>query len=179
MSAHEIQFTYEKDRAYNATLWLLHQHGGMLNRLKLIKLVFLADLEHLAKYGRPIVGGRYVAMKHGPVASELLSDIQRRTPGLPFSPVNLNVVANQPVNEEYLAESDIEVLRDVNTEFGDYDRFALRNRTHRYNSWSKNFLGENTSYPLPYEDFFLDVPEERRVMLDVIRDTQDAWGLLS
>lgn len=180
MSVQPIKFPYVRERAYNAVLWLLHQHGGMLDRIKLIKLVFLVDLEHLSRYGRPVVGGGYVAMKHGPVASWLLHDINCPSVDLPFEAVGpFNVRAKTLINEEHLSESDIEVMRDVNARFGDLDRFVLRDLSHCYKCWERNFDGENTSYPLPYEDFFLDIPEERQGMLEVIRDEQEAWALLS
>lgn len=176
-----IRFAYTQERAYNAILWLLHQHGGTLKKLKLVKLVFLADLEHLVRYGRPIVGGDYVAMPHGPVASSLLNDIN--SSGLNNPPFRLisqyDVGAIASVDEDQLSESDMEVLREVNTQFGDMDQFKLRDLTHNYEAWKKNYLGNNSSYPLPYEDFFLNIPDDRQEMLDIIRDRQEAWALLT
>ena len=37
--------------------------------MKAIKLIYLADRLHLRKYGRPIIGDMYWAMKLGPVGS--------------------------------------------------------------------------------------------------------------
>lgn len=180
MATQLINFPYTKERAYNAVLWLLHQHSGTLNRLKLVKLVFLADLQHLSLYGRPIVGGHYFAMEHGPVASEMFDDIRCRNINVPFECVPpYEVKANALVDEEHLSESDIEVLREVNAKYGDMDRFALRDLTHGFKSWKKNYPNDGSSHPLPYEDLFLDLPEERQAMLDVIRDNQEAWALLS
>ena len=45
-----VEFRYDQERAWNAVLWFLHQHGGALDFLKLIKLAFFADRLHLAKY---------------------------------------------------------------------------------------------------------------------------------
>ena len=36
---------------------------------KIFKVLYFADREHLAKYGRPITGDTYVAMEYGPVPS--------------------------------------------------------------------------------------------------------------
>jgi uncharacterized phage-associated protein len=35
----------------------------------LSKVLYHADKAHLSRYGRPIIGDRYIAMKHGPVPS--------------------------------------------------------------------------------------------------------------
>lgn len=178
-----IQFPYIKERAYNAILWLLHQHGGKLNRLKLMKLVFFVDLEHLSRYGRPVIGGHYVAMEHGPVASEMLNDINNTKyckSDKPFECVSqYDVAAIGPVDEDHLSESDIEILREVNSKYGDMDKYAIRDLTHNFKSWRKNYPNDSSSHPLPYEDFFLDLPADRQDMLEIIRDRQDAWALLS
>jgi len=36
---------------------------------KVFKILYLAERAHLVKYGRPIVGDTYMAMKYGPVPS--------------------------------------------------------------------------------------------------------------
>jgi uncharacterized phage-associated protein len=40
-----------------------------LNKMKAIKLIWLADRFHLRKYGRPIIGDVYFALPYGPVPS--------------------------------------------------------------------------------------------------------------
>ena len=195
MTAQSIRFPYVKERAHNATLWLLHQHGGMINKLKLVKLVFFADLEHLLCHGRPIVGGSYVAMQHGPVSSELLYDINNINNSGDDIPFRLqpayNVKALAPVNEDYLSESDIKVLRGINNQHGDSDRFALRDLTHEFKLWEKNYPNDQSSHPIPYDDFFMELPPKykpamnipdvggREDMLEIIKDRQEAWAMLS
>ncbi len=44
-----------------------------MSYMKLIKLLYLADREALARWGRPITTDTYVAMKHGPVLSYILN----------------------------------------------------------------------------------------------------------
>ena len=71
-----ITFDYNQQKAFQVILWFLGRHGERLEKLKLVKLIFFADREHLHRYGRPIVGGRYVAMPLGPVASQCLDDMR-------------------------------------------------------------------------------------------------------
>ncbi|KJU85736.1 hypothetical protein MBAV_002070, partial [Candidatus Magnetobacterium bavaricum] len=42
---------------------------GSTDKLKLIKLIFLADKYHLINYGRTITNDSYLAMEYGPVGS--------------------------------------------------------------------------------------------------------------
>jgi hypothetical protein len=56
-----------------AILFLLQEaekQGRALTQYQIVKSVFIADLQHLRKFGRPISFDNYVAMKFGPVPSE-------------------------------------------------------------------------------------------------------------
>jgi uncharacterized phage-associated protein len=175
----KIKFPYNRRRAIQAVLWFLNRHGGRLNKMHLVKLVFLADQNHLFRYARPIVGGQYFAMKLGPVPSELLDDIDRSaTDGtLPFTLKAYDVVTGASANEDFLSESDIETLEAVNAKYGDMDKYRLSRLTHRLRAYVANQPeasgGRNQ---LPYEDFFLD--SEDKTILEVIRDDQEAWASL-
>ena len=169
-----ITFAYDGARASHAARWLMSRHGGTLDRIKLIKLVFLADRLHLARYGRPIVGGRYCAMAHGPVASELYDAIKEGKLSGVAEPIPPKLELSAMADEDCLAESDVEVLKEINDQYGPWDTFRLRDLTHRFVAWSKNHKGDKSSYPLPYEHFFDDLPAEDREMLDLIRETQEA-----
>jgi uncharacterized phage-associated protein len=171
-----IVFQYDSSRAAQAVLWLLHKHGGAMDKLKLVKLVFYADRDHIAKFGRPIAGGPYVAMKHGPVSSKLLNDLAQAAPGAgyPFEARGRRVLALSQVDENELSESDMSVLEAVNAQYGNLDTFRLRDLTHELKAWRKNYPDPkaNTSHPLPYEDFFLDLDDDG--ILKIIRDHQQA-----
>ena len=175
-----ICFPYNSERATQVVLWLLHKHGGSIDKLKLVKLAFYADREHLACYGRPIIGGSYKAMPHGPVSSELLDHLDVATPqaDLPFTTQGRCVSANQSVNEDKLSESDIEILEKIDNEYGRHDPITLRNMTHELKAYKKNYpdINANTSNELPYEDFFLDLKDNS--ILDIISDNQEAWAEL-
>ena len=170
-----ISFPYDAEKATQAVLWLLYKHGRAINRLKLVKLLFYADREHLSRYGRPIVGGHYVTMQHGPVSSELLNHINKASADTEAAFVNedLRVLARGPVDEDKLSESDIEVLNQIDNKYGRYDRFVLRDLTHELQAWKKNYPNpeEDTSYALPYEDFFLDLEDDG--ILEIIREHQE------
>src|SRR5438105_4403367 len=52
-----------------AAEFLRHEPGKQMSRLRLIKLLYIADREALLETGRPITSDTIVAMKHGPVLS--------------------------------------------------------------------------------------------------------------
>ena len=144
-----ISFPYDDVRASHAARWLLSRHGGKLDRIKLIKLVFLADRLHLARYGRPIVGGQYVSTTHGQASFELCSAIDAGTLESVAEAAPLQLEATAEADGDYLAESDVEVLRET---------------SDRYGAW-------DDAVPLPYERVELDV-------LHLILDDQEAEAAL-
>src|SRR4029077_20807287 len=84
------------------------------------KVLFHADKMHLSRYGRPISGDRYIAMRHGPVPSAAY-DILKALRGDPsFSPPErargaLNVEdyavrALRDADETVLSASEMECL---------------------------------------------------------------------
>jgi hypothetical protein len=61
------------DKILEAVLFLLQEaarRGQTLTQYDIVKSVFVADIFHLKKFGRPITFDNYTAMKFGPVPSE-------------------------------------------------------------------------------------------------------------
>ncbi len=63
-----IRFKFDPEKAVEVILYVANRvNDPGFHRIS--KLLYFADREHLAKYGRFISGDSYVAMKHGPVPS--------------------------------------------------------------------------------------------------------------
>ena len=174
-----ISYPFEAEKAANTVLWLLHQHGGRLSVLKLVKLIFFADRLHLIRYGRPIFGGRYSALPHGPVPSELYETMSKAGDATKdYRRVGYDLEALNSYNEEYLAESDLEVLSEINKALGSKDKWALRDLSHELKPWKNNFKADGEdpreSFAIPYEDFFADFPPEKMQMLEIMKEDEAA-----
>ena len=170
----DIDFKYNRDKARNAVLWVIHNNGGPVDKMRLVRLAFLADRASLSRHGRPIFGGKYMAMSHGPVSSELLDDLNGRVqephPLFVYQKQNHSVEALSKLNDEHLSVSDLKVLSEIMKEYGLMDAWMLGDLIRTLNAWKSNFQG--TSSVLPYEDFFLDLPEEEQDMLKIIEEDQ-------
>jgi uncharacterized phage-associated protein len=92
------------------------------------KVLFHADKAHLSRYGRPISGDHYVAMKHGPVPSATY-DILKTLRGESAFPLperalgaldvqGYSVRALRQADEGVLSKSDIECLTESAREHG-------------------------------------------------------------
>ena len=61
----------ERKTTQMAAYFISHE-GGEISKLKLIKLLYLAERESLRQHGRVMTGDRFVAMPYGPVLSMTL-----------------------------------------------------------------------------------------------------------
>jgi uncharacterized phage-associated protein len=149
-----------------------------MDKLKLIKMIFLADREHLVRYGRPIVGGNYVAMDLGLVSSNLKDYIEGKTvlEDLPFVIQDkYNLVATQPTAGDQLSESELEVLDEIYDKCKHIDSVKLGLLTHKYKAWKNNAPARGSSKSVPYEDFFED--KDSKDMLALALEEQEIRDL--
>jgi len=162
-----LEFDYKK--ATQAINYLTKKEGGQIDKLKLIKLVYLADRYHLRRYGRPMVNDAYFAMPLGPVGSSV-KDIAEFSDFLDKSELDYagayigrgaqpnTVVSINDVDTGVFSKSEKEALDFAYTEFGNQTASSLVNITHRYPEWGKFKSAlesrETTRGPMSYTDFF-------------------------
>ncbi|MBI5409364.1 MAG: SocA family protein [Nitrospirae bacterium] len=120
------------------------------DKIKLVKLIYLADKYHLIRYGRTITNDDYYAMEHGPVGATV-KDV------LSLDPFNIppktskylstliikddeNHFRENPgakINFDMLSDTDKEALDFVIEKFGRMGQWKLRDYTHKYPEWHK------------------------------------------
>lgn len=165
----ESQTTYKK--ATQALNFLASKKDGKINKMKAIKLIFLADRLHLRKYGRPIVGDVYWAMKLGPVGS-CAKDVAEHAVGnfpsayayarkylKPIDEKKQEFVSLKDPDMSVFSKTDIDCLEAVYQEFADRDQFELADLTHLLPEWRKykNGLKEGKKrIRMDYGDLFSD-----------------------
>jgi len=71
-------------------LFVLQQLGGMADFIKIFKIIYFANREHLATYGRPIIDDDFIAMQNGPVPSWLYDAVKLE---------NKNIGVYKPVSD--------------------------------------------------------------------------------
>ncbi len=150
------------------------------DKIKLVKLVYLADKYHLIRYGRTITNDDYYAMEHGPVGTtvkdvlsfdEILSKKALRYASSLIEKTdnnNFKVKSDTKNTFDMLSDTDKEALDFVIEKFGKMSSFKLRDYTHRYPEWYK------------YEDLFKNRLTRRGVRLRLTRSQRiDTKELLS
>ncbi len=165
-----ISFTMNQDKALQTLLWILNKKQG-IDIYNIMKIVFAADCYHLTKYGRPVYGDKYMAMKDGTVPS-FMYDLVRLKSNMPFFHCSKNgLQANSVPNMNFFSESDIEALEYGLKEYGDLKFGEIRDKNHQHRAWKKheNELKKNfgpKAIPIDYEDM-IDDPEVIKDLIEL------------
>lgn len=114
------RFKFDAEKAIEVLLYISQQTTNLYNALKVL---YFADKQHLAKYGRFICGDSYVALQYGPVPDYTynLAKLVRGDGWMPYCDVGTEAKSAfrvgqrtiEPLREpnlDFLSESDIECL---------------------------------------------------------------------
>jgi uncharacterized phage-associated protein len=141
-----MNLRFQHERATQAAAHLLYRRGGTMSYMKLLKLLYLADRKALVEHGRPITFDRYVAMKHGPVLSQVYDlMVGEEAPDSPPSywrslisePADYRVRllhADPPVDA--LSPAQLALLDNIFDEFGAMYRWNLVRYVHTLPEWT-------------------------------------------
>ncbi len=125
---------------------------GPMDRLRLLKLLYIADREALQERGVPIIGGLLVAMDHGPLHSEVYDLIkgahvnEADWSAYIISQGHMMTLKNDPGRLD-LSPFEIDKLNAVTAHYQDVDIWKLSELTHDFEEWKDAFV-KGTSRPI-------------------------------
>lgn len=139
---------------------------GPTDRLRLLKLLYIADREALKQRGAPILGGLMVAMKHGPLHSEVYDLIkgshasEAEWSACFQSQGNTISMIHDPGRID-LSPFEIDLLNATADRYRDVDTWELSELTHGYQEWIDSFQ-TGTARPIDAEQLLkaLEFSEE-------------------
>ena len=142
------------EKAIQAAGVLLRREGKKAGRLRLLKLLYIADRISVQKTGTAILGSKIVAMKHGPLHGEVLDLINGEHAKEPtwsrhFRSVGRDVLLHHEPGVGKLSRQEIELLNQVVDERVNRDDWDVAMETHGYKEWRDVYPDpeENTAHP--------------------------------
>lgn len=155
-------------------------NGGKINKMKAIKLIWLADRLHIRMYGRTITGDTYFALQNGPIPSatrdileksNFVEDIAKDYSSEYISEIdNYNYESIAPGKYNVFSQTDLEVLEIIYKTFGELDHFALSEYSHKFPEWKKFEVALNNKISSRFEieilDFYINVDEKSGLFND-------------
>ncbi|HCU58018.1 MAG TPA: hypothetical protein DF984_07355 [Anaerolineaceae bacterium] len=125
-------------KATEATSLLLSWHGGRMSRIKVLKLLYLADRQALKDWERPITFDEYYSMKNGQVLSGVLDLINNNIKDQVWNDhieqdgeyyIKLH---NEPVTLRKLNKAEYKLLKSIYDRYGKMNRFDLGDLTKKF-----------------------------------------------
>lgn len=173
------RFQFDFDKALEAILYIARRIPSP-TFLKVSKILYLADLEHLKAYGRFIVGDRYIAMDYGPVPSDT-NNIMRAARGEKQFEASKEIIAAafevisgrdiKPLRdgrESVFSKSDLECLNAVISQHGAKGVGRLMELTHD-SAWKETVGGQEIPLAAIIDMFPKDEAAALREHLEVER----------
>ncbi len=161
-------FEFNHKKAVQVLNYFAGKEGGIINKMKAIKLIWLSDRAHLRKFGRPIIMDQYFALPYGPIPSNT-KDLAEFNSFLSEDEINyrnqfINIIDRYKfesiklVEEKVFSQTDLQIIESVYSEFGELSEFELSELSHIYPEWKKHEDGLKNQiasrYQMNYLDFF-------------------------
>lgn len=177
-----ISFDFDARRFVNAAAYLV-ERCPEVTKMKLSKLLYFADKQHLLSYGKPIIGDRYVKMEFGPVPSSgydlMKHDERALVEDQALFDHHLHVDGNEislkvKANLRALSETDKEALDSVISTYGDLTPAQLSKLSHREPAWVNAEMNADMDYRL-----FFAGEHEAHAVQNLVEDDQELRDALA
>jgi uncharacterized phage-associated protein len=127
-----------------------------MTRLRLLKLLFIADRMSIKEMGFPILGSKIVAMDNGPLHSAIYDLIKGNHPAEPIwskyimtdGPRDVVMVDEPDLSK--LSRPEIALLARVSDDHVQQDDWTISNLTREFEEW-KQYYSKGTPAEIPLE----------------------------
>ena len=152
-----MHFKIDMRKAIEASATLLRLTSyRVMDRKRLLALLYITDREGLKRTRRPVIGGRLVAMNNGPIHSEVYDLIKgggkdQAMWSRHFENENYRVrLSDDDLRVSALSRYEIDLINEISTMYAGFGTWDVADATHT-DEYKKNFR-EGTSTPIPLED---------------------------
>lgn len=178
-----LTFKPKSDKIVELLLYLAHRLPEA-SKYQAVKLFYLADKQHLERYGRPITFETYYAMEYGPVGTTTKDLIEEKPKALADAGISAlpfalhrtrkangedKRVLGKPLRDTdftLFSKSDIAVFDEVLERYGQFSFDDLYDETHRHDAYTQAWAKRGTSkrYPMDYAEM-IEEPGRRAALL--------------
>jgi len=136
-----VNFRFDITKAIEVACQFLQREGGLINVMKLVRLVYLLDRRSLEKRGIPVVGGSYFSLRNGPITSEMLDLINSGSlwgenechwDKFISERQNHEVAMAADPSRDHLSDSEIDLIDEIYRDHGKKNQWQLRDWCHEH-----------------------------------------------
>ncbi len=180
-----ILLGYKSKKAAQISAFFAGKSNTGIDKLKLIKLLYLAERTFLSKYGHPMFYDEFYSLRQGPICSISLDGINgliRKTEWSYYIQKAGNTIKATSVfareDFDHISDAEHEVAKNIWEKFGGMTTSQVRNYTHRHcPEYTEVSAGR---IPISYKEVFdaLDMPNAE-MLSEEIEETRRLEAILS
>ncbi len=157
----KITFKTNVKKAAEVLLWICDRNGGSICDYNLYAVSYFAEIEHINKHGRPIIGDTYRVYEdyiHADAlydltwSDKLVHNVQKKTDDYPNprdqSGILICVLGS---GTRLLSKSDLVCLHWAFEKCGQLRQYLLSNLIHRDTAWKETATGNPCHTVIPWE----------------------------
>lgn len=147
-------FPFENETARAAAIYFTSREGGCINKMKLVKLMYIVERTALQEAETALFGGKYFSLPYGPIISEVVDALDdEKWSGLQKSREHdVALMPGVEVPYEFMSEWSAELLERVYRDFGKLDQWQISDFTHTHFKEWKQPQGANKRIPISLSD---------------------------
>lgn len=131
----QAELGFDHSKSVQVVAFFVRKAGGMADKLKLVKLLYLAERLSFRKRGKPMNFDSYFSLPHGPIGSSALNGMDGLLDDSAWEAVHQadnrqDVTLVEDVSEDRLSRADRVILDEIWGEFGHMTASQIRNWTH-------------------------------------------------
>lgn len=157
--ADRIRFRANVRKALEVILWCAAKREGTVDFHTVLKVLFGADVHHLNRHGRPVVGDTYNALPYGPVPQTTYDLLKREPLALealgearpPFDVIGYTVHAHREPDLTVFSPSDLDALEDGWRQYSGLGFRGRTDRSHEHPAWRNAYNAGRQG--MDYADF--------------------------
>lgn len=156
----EAALGFDHLKSVQTIAYFVRKAGGSAEKLKLVKLLYLAERRSFAKRGRPMNFDSYFSLPHGPVVSSALNGMDHNLDDPAWDALHLankkDVTIVADVADDHLSRADRSILDATWHEFGGMTASQIRNWTHEHCAEYVE-VGSGNSLPIDLSEIMAQV----------------------
>ena len=163
-----------------AAVLLKHSPGLQMPYLRLLKLLYIAERESLREVMRPVVGGRTVAMRQGPLHSDVYNLIKKQDDPwvnhIRLDEYDVELISDPGDSE--LCDFEVELLSRIAEMYRGFTEWQLVDLTHGFEEWIKTYPDHEarTSHPIHLSDILDAVglhDQKQAILIEIRREMRE------
>lgn len=137
-------YMFRSQKVLEIITYLLSMNNNKMEKLKLIKELYLIDRLSIEETNMSITGDEYFSLPHGPILSNtlnILNDIQNKNEWAEYLEIEppYTIKLLKPFNNGMLSKKDMEYVKSISEKYSSWTAFQLRNYTHTLPEWKEPF----------------------------------------